>query len=35
MPVDGGTTAGKAVGDRPALQADVFAEQMTGIPNQG
>ncbi|KIW63699.1 hypothetical protein PV04_08682 [Phialophora macrospora] len=35
MPVDGGTTAGKSVGDRPALKADVLAEQMTGIPNQG
>ena len=31
MPVDGGTTAGKS--DRPALKADVLAEQMTGIPN--
>jgi NAD(P)-dependent dehydrogenase (short-subunit alcohol dehydrogenase family) len=35
MPVDGGTTAGKSVGDRPALEADVLAEQMTGIPNRG
>jgi hypothetical protein len=35
MPVDGGTTAGKSVGDRPALKADVLAEQMTGIPNHG
>ncbi|EXJ55231.1 hypothetical protein A1O7_08157 [Cladophialophora yegresii CBS 114405] len=33
MPVDGGTTAGKSVGDRPALKADVLAEEMTGIPN--
>lgn len=32
MPVDGGTTAGKA--DRPALKADGLAEQMTGIPNK-
>lgn len=32
MPVDGGTTAGKA--DRPALKADSLAEQMTGIPNK-
>jgi hypothetical protein len=32
MPVDGGTTAGKA--DRPALKADVLAEQITGIPNK-
>jgi hypothetical protein len=32
MPVDGGTTAGKA--DRPALKADVLAEINTGIPNQ-
>ncbi|KAK3678864.1 hypothetical protein LTR78_001317 [Recurvomyces mirabilis] len=31
MPVDGGTTAGKA--DRPALKADVLAQDMTGIPN--
>ncbi|KAF8858711.1 NAD(P)-binding protein [Acephala macrosclerotiorum] len=31
MPVDGGTTAGKA--DRPALKADVLAERNTGIPN--
>ncbi|CZR63623.1 related to short-chain alcohol dehydrogenase [Phialocephala subalpina] len=31
MPVDGGTTAGKA--DRPALKADVLAEKNTGIPN--
>ncbi|KAJ5698352.1 hypothetical protein N7462_000357 [Penicillium macrosclerotiorum] len=31
MPVDGGTTAGKA--DRPALKADTLAEQNTGIPN--
>ncbi|EXJ69978.1 uncharacterized protein A1O5_07051 [Cladophialophora psammophila CBS 110553] len=34
MPVDGGTTAGKSVSDRPALAADVLAEQMTGIPNK-
>ncbi|KAK4939857.1 hypothetical protein LTR10_019925 [Elasticomyces elasticus] len=33
MPVDAGTTAGKA--DRPALKADSLAEQMTGIPNKG
>jgi len=33
MSVDGGTTAGKSVGDRPALKADDLAEQMTGIPN--
>jgi len=33
--VDGGTTAGKYVGDRPALNADVLAEEMTGIPNNG
>ncbi|OCT44433.1 putative oxidoreductase [Cladophialophora carrionii] len=33
MPVDGGTTAGKSVSDRPALKADVLAEEMTGIPN--
>jgi hypothetical protein len=32
MPIDGGTTAGKA--DRPALKADSLAEQMTGIPNK-
>lgn len=32
MPVDGGTTAGKA--DRPALKADSLAEEITGIPNQ-
>ncbi|KAJ5741447.1 hypothetical protein N7533_010856 [Penicillium manginii] len=31
MPVDGGTTAGKA--DRPALKADTLAEQNTMIPN--
>ncbi|KAL1963010.1 hypothetical protein VTN77DRAFT_8758 [Rasamsonia byssochlamydoides] len=31
LPVDAGTTAGKA--DRPALKADTFAEQNTGIPN--
>ncbi|KUI63108.1 putative short-chain type dehydrogenase/reductase y4mP [Cytospora mali] len=31
MPVDGGTTAGKA--DRPALKADLLAESMTGVPN--
>lgn len=31
MPVDGGTTAGKA--DRPALKADSLAEVNTGIPN--
>lgn len=31
MPVDGGTTAGKA--DRPALKADTLAEENTGIPN--
>ncbi|KAL4869010.1 hypothetical protein BDV12DRAFT_185566 [Aspergillus spectabilis] len=31
MPVDGGTTAGKA--DRPALKADTFAEKNTGVPN--
>ncbi|KAJ5376363.1 hypothetical protein N7509_013249 [Penicillium cosmopolitanum] len=31
MPVDGGTTAGKA--DRPALTADTLAEQNTKIPN--
>jgi hypothetical protein len=35
MPVDGGTTAGRAVGDRPALNIDELAEQMTGIPNNG
>ncbi|KAH0841118.1 putative oxidoreductase [Fonsecaea pedrosoi] len=34
MPVDAGTTAGKSVADRPALPADVLAEQMTGIPNR-
>ncbi|KIX96995.1 uncharacterized protein Z520_07109 [Fonsecaea multimorphosa CBS 102226] len=34
MPVDAGTTAGKSVKDRPALAADVLAEQMTGIPNK-
>ncbi|KAL2863971.1 uncharacterized protein BJX67DRAFT_390268 [Aspergillus lucknowensis] len=33
MPVDGGTTAGKA--DRPALKADTLAEKNTGIPNAG
>ncbi|KAJ5604871.1 hypothetical protein N7510_010025 [Penicillium lagena] len=32
MPVDGGTTAGKA--DRPALKADTLAEQNTGVPNK-
>lgn len=32
MPIDGGTTAGKA--DRPALSADSLAEQMTGISNK-
>ncbi|KAL6240773.1 hypothetical protein RBB50_012337 [Rhinocladiella similis] len=32
MPVDAGTTAGKA--GRPALEADYLAEEMTGIPNQ-
>ncbi|KAK5047268.1 hypothetical protein LTR84_006790 [Exophiala bonariae] len=32
MPVDGGTTAGKA--DRPALKADSLAEANTGIPNK-
>lgn len=32
MPVDGGTTAGKS--DRPALKADILAEETTGIPNQ-
>ncbi|KAK5209490.1 hypothetical protein LTR41_005026 [Exophiala xenobiotica] len=32
MPVDAGTTAGKA--DRPALKADSLAEEMTGIPNK-
>ncbi|RJE25683.1 short chain dehydrogenase, partial [Aspergillus sclerotialis] len=32
MPVDGGTTAGKA--DRPALKADTLAEKFTGIPNK-
>ncbi|KAK4508516.1 hypothetical protein PRZ48_002255 [Zasmidium cellare] len=31
MPVDGGTTAGKA--DRPALKQDSLAEQNTGVPN--
>ncbi|OGM46856.1 hypothetical protein ABOM_005035 [Aspergillus bombycis] len=31
MPVDGGTTAGKA--DRPALKADTLAEENTNIPN--
>ncbi|CAJ0546929.1 Ff.00g015560.m01.CDS01 [Fusarium sp. VM40] len=31
MPVDGGTTAGKA--DRPALKADTLAEVNTGIQN--
>ncbi|KAL5334619.1 hypothetical protein BJX70DRAFT_411164 [Aspergillus crustosus] len=31
MPVDGGTTAGKA--DRPALKADTLAEKNTGVPN--
>ncbi|KAJ3550124.1 hypothetical protein NM208_g153 [Fusarium decemcellulare] len=31
MPVDGGTTAGKA--DRPALKADTLAEANTGIGN--
>ncbi|KYG13622.1 hypothetical protein FVEG_13894 [Fusarium verticillioides 7600] len=31
MPVDGGTTAGKA--DRPALKADTLAEANTGIQN--
>ncbi|KAM0809617.1 hypothetical protein AB5N19_09962 [Seiridium cardinale] len=31
MPVDGGTTAGKA--DRPALTADTLAEKNTGVPN--
>ncbi|KAI1424504.1 hypothetical protein F5Y12DRAFT_715265 [Xylaria sp. FL1777] len=31
MPVDGGTTAGKA--DRPALEADVLAATQTGISN--
>ncbi|CEL04562.1 Putative Short-chain dehydrogenase reductase sdr [Aspergillus calidoustus] len=31
MPVDGGTTAGRA--DRPALKADSLAEQNTGIAN--
>ncbi|KAH9885921.1 hypothetical protein F4778DRAFT_774182 [Xylariomycetidae sp. FL2044] len=31
MPVDGGTTAGRA--DRPALKADTLAEKNTGIPN--
>ncbi|KAJ5980020.1 hypothetical protein N7481_007318, partial [Penicillium waksmanii] len=31
MPVDGGTTAGKA--DRPASTADTLAEQNTKIPN--
>ncbi|KAH6662501.1 hypothetical protein B0J14DRAFT_286863 [Halenospora varia] len=31
MPVDGGTTAGKA--DRPALKADSLAEKNTGIAN--
>ncbi|KAE8361800.1 hypothetical protein BDV27DRAFT_147527 [Aspergillus caelatus] len=33
MPVDGGTTAGKA--DRPALKPDTLAEQVKGIPNKG
>ncbi|CAH0056826.1 unnamed protein product [Clonostachys solani] len=31
MPVDGGTTAGKA--DRPALKADSLAEKNTGVSN--
>ncbi|KAL3453041.1 hypothetical protein BJX65DRAFT_292853 [Aspergillus insuetus] len=31
MPVDGGTTAGRA--DRPALKADSLAEENTGIAN--
>jgi len=31
LPVDAGTTAGKA--DRPSLNADVLAEKNTGIPN--
>ncbi|CAJ2512009.1 Uu.00g076340.m01.CDS01 [Anthostomella pinea] len=31
MPVDGGTTAGRA--DRPALKADTLAKKNTGIPN--
>ncbi|OIW34272.1 NAD(P)-binding protein [Coniochaeta ligniaria NRRL 30616] len=31
LPVDGGTTAGRA--DRPALKADTLAEQTTGKPN--
>ncbi|KAF2172041.1 hypothetical protein M409DRAFT_63540 [Zasmidium cellare ATCC 36951] len=31
MPVDGGTTAGKA--DRPALKQDSLAEQNTRVPN--
>ncbi|EON96717.1 putative short-chain dehydrogenase reductase sdr protein [Phaeoacremonium minimum UCRPA7] len=31
MPVDGGTTAGRA--DRPALKADTLAENNVGIPN--
>lgn len=31
MPVDGGTTAGKA--DRPSLKADTLAMEMTGVPN--
>lgn len=31
MPVDGGTTAGKA--DRPSLKADTLAIEMTGVPN--
>ncbi|KAK8011880.1 hypothetical protein PG989_000140 [Apiospora arundinis] len=32
MPVDGGTTAGKA--DRPALKADTLAEDIMGIKNE-
>jgi NAD(P)-dependent dehydrogenase (short-subunit alcohol dehydrogenase family) len=31
MPVDGGTTAGKA--DRPALKADTLAAEITGVSN--
>ncbi|KAL4760984.1 uncharacterized protein BDW70DRAFT_150413 [Aspergillus foveolatus] len=32
MPVDRGTTAGKA--DRPSLKADTLAEKITGIPSK-
>ncbi|EMC99257.1 hypothetical protein BAUCODRAFT_146222 [Baudoinia panamericana UAMH 10762] len=32
LPVDAGTTAGKA--DRPALKADTLAQSMTGVPNR-